>query len=359
MTFPITETLAKSARHASFYLACGPEEGPPIIFIHGWPELSISWRHQLPAFAALGFRAIAPDMRGYGRSSQYARHEDYAVEAIVADMIELLDHLGEERAIWVGHDWGSPVVWSLASHHPDRCLGVANLCVPYIPAGFSPDHLIPLVDRALYPEADYPAGQWDYMRFYQESFEAARAGFEANIPRTVKLLFRAGNPAGVGQPAPTAMVRKNGGWFGGGGAPDLPMDTSVLTEEDFHKYAAALERTGFFGPDSWYMNADRNVAYAAEGQGGWQDRHAGALPARRLRQCVHDRWHGAGRSHARRLRRPHRGHRAIRPLDGAGKASGGERGAGPVAGGEVSGAMDEVETPYLSPAGHRARTPYL
>ncbi len=264
MTYPITENIAKSSRHTSFYLACGPEDGPPIIFVHGWPELSISWRHQLPALAALGFRAIAPDMRGYGRSSQYDRHEDYAVEAIVADMVELLDHLGQAKAVWVGHDWGSPVAWSLASHHPDRCLGVANLCVPYIPAGFSPDNLIPLVDRTLYPEAEFPAGQWDYMRFYQESFESARAGFEANIPATVKLLFRAGNPGGEGQLAATSQVRKNGGWFGGGGAPDLPMDTSVLTEEDFHKYATALERTGFFGPDSWYMNADRNVAYAAK-----------------------------------------------------------------------------------------------
>ena len=268
MAFSITENIAKSARHTSFYLACGPELGPPIIFVHGWPELSISWRHQLPVFGALGFRAIAPDMRGYGRSSQYDRHEDYAVENIVADMIELLDHLGEQKAIWVGHDWGSPVVWSLASHHPERCLGVANLCVAYIPAGFSPDNIIPLVDRTLYPEAEFPAGQWDYMRFYQENFEAAGAGFEANIPATVKLLFRAGSPDGAGQPAVTSMVRKNGGWFGGGGAPDLPMDTTVLTEEDFHQYAAALERTGFFGPDSWYMNADRNVAYAAKAKAG-------------------------------------------------------------------------------------------
>src|SRR5207302_8426613 len=87
----VTEHTTKSARHATFYLASGPEKGTPIIFVHGWPELSISWRHQLPCFAGLGFRAIAPDMRGYGRSSVYARHEDYALEHTVADMIELLD----------------------------------------------------------------------------------------------------------------------------------------------------------------------------------------------------------------------------------------------------------------------------
>src|SRR6266446_6960682 len=119
MLFPVTEHSAKSARHTTFYLACGDTHRPVIIFVHGWPELSISWRHQLPCFASLGFRAIAPDMRGYGRSSVYPRHEDYALEHIVADMIELLDRLGREKAVWVGHDWGSPVVWSLASDHPE------------------------------------------------------------------------------------------------------------------------------------------------------------------------------------------------------------------------------------------------
>ena len=269
MPFPVTEHVAKSARHTSFYLACGPEDGVPIIFVHGWPELSISWRHQLPCFGAMGFRAVAPDMRGYGRSSVYGRHEDYAVRESTADMIELLDSLGREQAMFVGHDWGSPVVWSLASHHPDRCYAAANLCVPYIPDGFAPQAIIPLVDRKLYPEADYPAGQWDYQLFYEENFEAARAGFEADVKATVKLLFRAGNPAGAGQPAVTSSVRKNGGWFGPlPAAPDLPMDTSVLTEEDYWKYVAGLERNGFFGPDSWYMNAARNMAFAKEARNG-------------------------------------------------------------------------------------------
>jgi pimeloyl-ACP methyl ester carboxylesterase len=71
MMFTITEHVAKRNGHASFYLACRADDAPLIIFVHGWPELSISWRHQLPVFAALGFRAIAPDMRGYGRSSVY------------------------------------------------------------------------------------------------------------------------------------------------------------------------------------------------------------------------------------------------------------------------------------------------
>src|SRR3954452_16226677 len=107
-----TEYAVRSDRHTTGYLLAGPQNGPLIVFLHGWPELSISWRHQLPVFAGLGFYAVAPDMRGYGRSSCYSRHENYALEEIVADMIELLGALGAEKAIWVGHDWGSPVVWS-------------------------------------------------------------------------------------------------------------------------------------------------------------------------------------------------------------------------------------------------------
>src|ERR1041385_8309356 len=186
------EGTGRTDRHSTFYLEAAAADAPLILFVHGWPELSLSWRHQLPCFADLGFRAVAPDMRGYGRSGVYRRHEDYALEHAVRDMIELLDGLGRDR--------GSPVVWSLASHHPERCHGVANLCVPYINTGFAPANVIPMVDRSVYPEAEYPAGQWDYQLFYEESFDAARGAFEADVARTVKALFRKGSPAGKGKP---------------------------------------------------------------------------------------------------------------------------------------------------------------
>ena len=271
MTFPIMEYVAKSERHTSFYLACGAPNATPVIFLHGWPELSISWRHQLPVFGSLGFHAIAPDMRGYGRSSVYTRHEDYALEQITADMIELLDAIGAEHAIWVGHDWGSPVVWSIAQHHPQRCHGVANLCVPYIPEGFSVETVLPLADRSVYPEDRFPTAQWDYQLFYRENFAAARAGFESNVRATVRALFRAGAPAGKGKPARTSFVRANGGWFGPQQtAPNVLRDAAVLGEEDENRYVAALERNGFFGPDSWYMNAEANTAFAALAKTNWR-----------------------------------------------------------------------------------------
>jgi pimeloyl-ACP methyl ester carboxylesterase len=140
--------------------------------------------------------------------------------------------------------------------------------VPYLSTGFTLESVVPLVDRALYPEAKFPAGQWDYQFFYEESFHKACATFDASPRNMVKALFRKGDPARVGKPAPTAMVRVAGGWFGGNACPDVPRDPDVLTEQDMEAYAAALTRNGFFGPDSWYMNHKANAAYAKRAKNG-------------------------------------------------------------------------------------------
>lgn len=265
----ITEHTAASSRHSTSYLAAGPADGPLVVFVHGWPELSLSWRHQLPCFARLGFRAIAPDMRGYGRSSVYRTHDAYAQQHVVADMLELLDSLGADKAVWVGHDWGSPTVWNIASHHPERCRAVASLCVPYYTLERGLDATLPLVDRRVYPESEYPVGQWDYMRFYEENFAKATGTFDAHPYNTVKALFRKGDPAGHMKPSRTATVRRDGGWFRGApAAPDVPRDADVVSEEDLRVYADALQRNGFFGPDSYYMNHAANAAYAASARNG-------------------------------------------------------------------------------------------
>ena len=181
MSFPILEHVAKTARHTTFYLSCGARERRRSSSCMDGRSCRSPGASQLPVFAALGFRAIAPDMRGYGRSSVHPRHEDYALEEIVADMVELLDALGAKKAIWVGHDWGAPVVWWIAQHHPDRCHGVANLCVPYIPEGFAAETVVPLADRTVYPADKFPAAQWDYQLFYRENFATAGAGFEGDV----------------------------------------------------------------------------------------------------------------------------------------------------------------------------------
>ena len=270
MTFPVLEHVAKSARHTTFFLSCGAAGATPIVFLHGWPELSVSWREQLPAFAALGFYAIAPDMRGYGRSSVHPRHEDYALEGIVADMVELLGALGAKKAIWVGHDWGAPVVWSIAQDHPNSVMGRKSLRALH-PNGFAVETVLPLADRIVYPADKFPAAQWDYQLFYRENFAAAVAGFERDVGgRFACFSARAIRRARAG-PRRRPSVRANGGWFRAANtAPDVPRDPALLSEEDERRYAAALERNGFFGPCSWYMNWKANLAYAERAKANWR-----------------------------------------------------------------------------------------
>ncbi|MGB1884591.1 MAG: alpha/beta hydrolase [Gammaproteobacteria bacterium] len=259
----VSDHTVDLAGHTMFFHAAGPEDGTPVIFAHGWPELGHSWRHLLPVLGGLGFRAIAPDLRGHGRSSVYPEQADYRMERHVGDLINLLDHLGHERAVWVGHDWGAPVIWSVASHRPERCFGVANLCVPYAVLDKGIESAIELVDRSIYPEAQYPAGQWEYQRFYEENFDRAVEVFDNNPETTIKALFRKWSPDDRGKPAITAGVRNAGGWFGGlDEAPDFPRDDDVISEADLAAYVTALKHTGFRGSCSFYMNHKRNAEYA-------------------------------------------------------------------------------------------------
>lgn len=260
----------RSQRHATHYLAVGTPGSPAIVFVHGWPELGHSWRRQLECFAGMGFFAIAPDMRGYGLSDVPSRPEDYQVEAIVADMVELADHLDLGDAIWVGHDFGAPIVWALAQHHPDRVRGIAALCVPYIPNGFCVENLIPLIDRTLYPVDTFPAGQWDYQLYYRTHADSVRRVFEADVRRTVRALFRAGNPRHMARPALSATVSATGWFSGRPSAPDIARDNNVLSEEDEAMYAQSLARNGFSGPDSWYLNHEVNLIYAARARANWR-----------------------------------------------------------------------------------------
>ncbi len=260
----ITENRLRTGRHETFYLSCGPADGPLVIMIHGWPELALSWRHQLNYFGNLGYLAVAPDMRGYGRSSNYAYHEAYSQREIIQDMRELIEGIGRDKAVWVGHDWGSPVAWNMALHHPELTEAVVSLCVPY-GLGGHPDCLLGTVNRSIYPVDEFPAGQWDYQYFYYENFQRAQLEMDADPYKLVKALFRQGNPEAAGLPAPTASVRKNNGWFESfGGVPDLPVDEAVISEEEAEIYAHFLTQNTFFGPNSWYVNGDANTKFSEE-----------------------------------------------------------------------------------------------
>lgn len=249
--------------HETSYLEAGPPGGPLLMLVHGWPALGVTWRRQLVHFAARGFRVVAPDLRGYGNSTVYADPSAYRQELIVGDMLALLDHLGGESAIWAGHDWGSPTVWNIASHFPQRCIAAAALAVPFGGLDRGLDALLQTVDRERYPAGKYPNGQFDYMVFYEQFADRVTAVFDAAPASSVKALFRRGDPAVHTRPAPTAFTTVNGGWFGGAdSAPDLPLDTAVLSPDDYAELTASLARNGFHGPTGYYLNHRANAAYA-------------------------------------------------------------------------------------------------
>ncbi|RKR37323.1 alpha/beta hydrolase [Paraburkholderia sp. BL17N1] len=110
-------------------------EGPAVLFCHGFPDTVYTWRRQMKAIASAGFRAIAPDMRGYGRSSAPADASLYTPLHTTGDLIGLLDALEIPRAILVGHDWGATHAWNAALMRPDRFAAVFCLSVPFVPRG--------------------------------------------------------------------------------------------------------------------------------------------------------------------------------------------------------------------------------
>src|SRR6201987_1736425 len=121
--------------------------GPLVVLCHGFPESWYSWRHQLPALAAAGFRAVAPDMRGYGQTDRPAAIDQYTLLHLVGDMVGLLDALGAEKAVIAGHDWGGPVAWHAALLRPDRFRAVIGLSVPYRPRS-------PVVPTSVMPRSE-------------------------------------------------------------------------------------------------------------------------------------------------------------------------------------------------------------
>ena len=147
-------------------------EGPLVVLCHGFPESWYSWRHQLPAIAAAGFRAVAPDMRGYGRTDQPDAIDQYTLLHLVGDIVGVANALDAAPAVVVGHDWGAPVAWHCALLRPDRFRAVAGLSVPYRPRGKTrPTTVMPRTDDAVF-----------YQLYFQEP-GVAEAEFERDPPR--------------------------------------------------------------------------------------------------------------------------------------------------------------------------------
>jgi pimeloyl-ACP methyl ester carboxylesterase len=259
----LTSRTFSSLRHTTHYWEAGPTDGPLMIFLHGWPEIGRMWRAQMEAFASEGWHCIAPDMRGYGGSSAPANSKAYALREIVADMVELHDHLGAHPAIWVGHDWGSPVVGALSAHHANRCRATVLISVPYFPRAFSLPSVLPLIDRQLYPAAQYPDGQWDYYRFYLTHFDQTVSDMGADIAATLASIYRRGNPATAGKVSPSALITANGGRYGSAHrAPPTTPDSTLWPSADFDALVDAFGVTGFRPGNAWYLNDTANTIYA-------------------------------------------------------------------------------------------------
>ena len=261
---PLESKSIETARHRTAWLESGPADGPLMIFLHGWPALGLVWRSQLAHFAGVGWRCVAPDMRGSGGSSVPTRVADYAVREVVADMVELHSALGGKPALWVGHSLGSTIAWAMAMHHPKRCRAVVGLAVPHFARGAELPTLVPLVNRALYPADKYPVGQCDYMLFYAEHFTRAVRDFEANTEQLITMSYIRASRGDVFAPSPLESIRAQGGWFPKRPAPPASAREELLSEPDKQAMVAAFARTGFSGSCAWYLNGARNIAFVAE-----------------------------------------------------------------------------------------------
>lgn len=224
-------------------------EGPLVLLVHGFPESWYSWRHQLPALADAGYRAVAIDVRGYGRSAKPLAVEDYRMVRLVADNVALVRALGEEQAVIVGHDWGAPIAWTSALLRPDVFRAVAGLSVPFSPPG----EIRPLAAmRAMGGDEEF------YIEYFQQPGRA-EAEIEADVRGWLRgFMFTASGDAPPPDPAvgTVATVARGGQMRDRFHQPEtLP---SWLTEDDVDAYAAEFEHSGLRGPLNRYRNVDRD-----------------------------------------------------------------------------------------------------
>ena len=224
----------------------GPPDGPLVILAHGFPELAFSWRHQVPALAAAGYRVLAPDQRGYGGSSQPAAVESYDIAALTGDLVGLMDSVGAERAALVGHDWGATVTWGTPLLHPDRVAAIAGLSVPPVPRPQTPPTE---AFRRIFGDNFF------YILYFQQP-GVADAEMAAD-PRRAMLCMLGGMRAPRDEAAALRMLTPG---------PEGFIDRLTephrlpgwLTPAELDYYAAEFDRTGFTGALNWYRNFDRN-----------------------------------------------------------------------------------------------------
>lgn len=235
-------------------IEAGDPDAPPVILSHGFPEAAHSWRRQLPALAAAGFHAIAPDQRGYGRSSRPTNVEDYGIGPLTDDLIGLLDETGYEQGVFVGHDWGALIVWDLARLHPERVRAVVGVSVPFVAWPGRPTDLMRML----------AGDRFFYMLYFQPVGPAeAELGADPHVTMAKVLWTASGRGWGGpgGRPIEQPPMEGTGFLIMMSDPPALPYEGAEgpwLTQVDLDTYADLFTASGFFGPVSYYRNLDAN-----------------------------------------------------------------------------------------------------
>jgi pimeloyl-ACP methyl ester carboxylesterase len=225
----------------------GPKDGVPVVLCHGFPELAYSWRYQLPALAAAGFRAIAPDQRGYGRTSRPEKIEDYDITHLTGDLVGLLDALKIDKAVFCGHDWGGLVAWMVPLLHPARVKGMIGVNTPFLPR--SPIDPI-MAMRALF-------GENMYIVYFQKP-GLADAALAKDVGKSFRFFMRKGGVTAeeyAKRPKEErnlelvhALQSDESKWPG----------ELVMSPAELQVFIDAFSRTGFTGGINWYRNFSRN-----------------------------------------------------------------------------------------------------
>lgn len=211
----------------------------PIVLCHGFPELAFSWRYQIPALVAAGYHVIVPNQRGYGNSSRPTEVTDYDIEHLTGDLIALLDHFGYKDATFVGHDWGSNVVWSLALLHPDRVSKVINLALPYQDRGEKP--WIELMEAFF--GADF------YFVHFNRQAGVADAIMNENTAQFLSNIFRKKTAPTPPEPGMLMINLARA---------EKPLGEPLMNDSELAVFVSAFESSGFTGGINWYRNLDRN-----------------------------------------------------------------------------------------------------
>lgn len=227
--------------------------GPMVLFCHGWPESWYSWRHQMAAVAANGYRAVAPDMRGYGHTDAPADVAQYTMLHLVGDMVGVLKALGESHAVVVGHDWGAPVAWNCAVLRPDLFHAVVGMSVPFSPPG--PVEVLAYLRRQ---------GIDDFYWQYFQAPGVAEAEFEADIETSIRRIHFSASGDGP-ERATFGRIEPGQGFLGN--TVDPPTLPDWMDAADLAYYVGEYQNAGFRGGLNWYRNLARSWELMAPWRG--------------------------------------------------------------------------------------------